>query len=535
MTLLDLSEAERLFYGADELSAVYRDGERLWPFGPDLLYAGGVAGAAFVPDAGAVFADTGGTTPTGVLGSIARINDVSGSANHALQATAGQRPILGRAPSSIRNLLLSTEDLTAAAWTADEGTTLAIVDSKWTRLTATADGSTDKRSRAWSVSAVPMEPSAPLVLSARFRLGGGQTTIALGAWQPTTKYGWAAYNTATATWSTHVVSTAGTFAGLAAVDEGDGVWWIAVLYTPHASQQGFTVRVVVHGGNGAAADLRFTPAQSGYMDVTDVQCERGSAPSNYQRVGVSSADITEDGVPSHPLVRFDLVDDRLAVPVPAAIAGDLVIAGRNGTWVQDVALAPGTYTIGPLGVPEEPHILTALGAIVGIALFDKTLADVERMRLMRYFGRRGAKGIFSLGPELLTNPSFDTAGGAGWTVSGPGVNWSTPGEVSVADVAGVDSYIAQEIPGVELAAVYCVEFNLLAKIGAGSLTFRFGRAVNLETYGSLSITAFGLGVHRAYFTAGSLAVHLTLVATAANQGGTLGSISCRRLIPGDLP
>lgn len=63
-------------------------------FSPVALFANSVRGVWFSPSPATCFTDTAGTTPCSVGDSVARMNDLSGNGNHALQATAASRPIL---------------------------------------------------------------------------------------------------------------------------------------------------------------------------------------------------------------------------------------------------------------------------------------------------------------------------------------------------------------------------------------------------------------------------------------------------------
>ena len=64
-------------------------------FTPTTLFAASEKGAWYDPsDLGSVWADTAATTPATVNGAVARINDKSANGNHAIQATAANRPIL---------------------------------------------------------------------------------------------------------------------------------------------------------------------------------------------------------------------------------------------------------------------------------------------------------------------------------------------------------------------------------------------------------------------------------------------------------
>ena len=82
-------------------------------FNPASLFAGGELG--FVYNAGnsaTVWTDTSGTTPAAINDLDARIDDTSGNAANATQASSGLRPVV----SARVNLLTKTEDYADSAW-----------------------------------------------------------------------------------------------------------------------------------------------------------------------------------------------------------------------------------------------------------------------------------------------------------------------------------------------------------------------------------------------------------------------------------
>lgn len=196
-------------------------------------------------------------------------------------------------------------------------------------------------------------------------------------------------------------------------------------------------------GTGAddRVSLAFTPTAGTLTltasgSVTEAQLEIG-ALSDYQDVGASNLDVTEAGVPSYGFVRPDLSDDVLPFTIPA-IDGDIVIAGRDGTWIEPAAPSAGTFEVGPTTYTGgTPGILSAVGDIVGMSLIDKTLTEAERQRVIRYYQSRGAKGLLVPGPELVANGTFDTDT-SGWTQIGVGSFVWDNGTIACSDVAGND-------------------------------------------------------------------------------------------------
>lgn len=140
--------------------------------------------------------------------------------------------------------------------------------------------------------------------------------------------------------------------------------------------------------------------------------------SSYQTVDVLGVGITEEGVPSYPFLRFDMSDDRLDTVLPQAVTGDVVIAGRNGSITTSHSYAANsTFQLGPTSYTGgTPGILRAIGDVVGWSILNKTLTTAERERLMRFYKRRGAKGLLVPGPELVVNGGFDMDL-SGWVTS----------------------------------------------------------------------------------------------------------------------
>jgi hypothetical protein len=96
--------------------------------------------------------------------------------------------------------------------------------------------------------------------------------------------------------------------------------------------------------------------------------------------------------------------------------GDIIIAGRNGSAITSGVKAPdGNVSLGPTSYTGgTPGILRAIGDVVGWSILNKTLTAAERERLMRFYKRRGAKGLLVPGgPELVVNGDFSN-GTAGW-------------------------------------------------------------------------------------------------------------------------
>jgi hypothetical protein len=166
-----------------------------------------------------------------------------------------------------------------------------------------------------------------------------------------------------------------------------------------------------------------------------LQAEVGGVTA-HQRVSANLADISDPGIRSDQFVRFDLSDDNLNRVLPQAVTGDVVIAGRNGSVIAPHSYAANsTFQLGPTSYTGgTPGILRAIGDVVGWSILGKTLTAAERERLMRFYKRRGAKGLLVPGPELVVNGGFDTdlsgwSSGSQWSWDNGRARYNGPGNV----------------------------------------------------------------------------------------------------------
>jgi hypothetical protein len=180
--------------------------------------------------------------------------------NHAVQATAANRPIYGVHPfGGRRNLLTWSQDVSNAVWVGANG---------WSATNST------------TVSASASGSSVRSIVSG---LVVGQTyTLSMDAQK-----------------------LSGAVTGLS-VDLGDG--GTAFLTLPTASVERLTVTRVV-GASGAFLDLVANGAGSFYL--SNIQLELGSTATAYQRV-TDRYNVTEAGVPSVSYLFFDGVNDSMS-------------------------------------------------------------------------------------------------------------------------------------------------------------------------------------------------------------------------------
>jgi hypothetical protein len=324
-----------------------------------------------------IFTDTGALVPADYGDPVARISDLkglNGDSRPALQSSTALRPVYGRGPlAGRRNLVLNSEDFTVlgfgfGAWSVNfrAQTTLGVED---------ALGGT---------SAVRIE-----------HVGDDSTADFNTRVQSTA--GELAYTSA------YVRRISGT--GLIQLSRGDGFGFRSI--NPTSEWQRFLIfddRQSSGGGQDRMGVRIHTPGD--VVDFCFPQYEYGGH-TPYQRVGVTAFDITEPvtGAASPAYLRFDLSDDKMTHTFPNGFTGDVMLFGRNGSWVEEnVTIAPnGGLDIGPRAVTGGiPGSLDAIGDVVGWLPVGRVLSEQERQYMVDYYKERGAKGLLVPGPELVT-------------------------------------------------------------------------------------------------------------------------------------
>lgn len=334
-----------------------------------------------VPSLDQVFSDTDGTTPAAFGGQIARLDDAGPNGRNAVQPGVAFRPVFGREPiTGRRNFLVRTEEFGAAGWVRENisasGTTVNLTAKSpfslgniGNRFLQNLTGLGNRLGRTFTATVLLppksmwSDPDAVLL----FGLVGG---------------------------------IAGAGVELTATDD-----YQLAVDTRTVESSGTVVSWVL------AADRDVT-----ITGIGRVQLEEASAATAYQRVG-SALDVTEAGVQSVRFIRFDLSDDVLPTVFPDGFAGDVFIAGRNGSWIErGVTVAPGgSLNIGPSTLTGGPAgLLAALGDIVGCAAVERALTDTEIARLVAYHRAKGAKGLLVPGPHLIANFGGPFAISDGW-------------------------------------------------------------------------------------------------------------------------
>lgn len=227
----------------------------------------------------------------------------------------------------------------------------------------------------------------------------------------------AVFNTATATWATQGLGTGATYA---AENLGSGLWKITLTVTVTSAGTVFVQRAVdqssVAGVSGGRTVL-----------LGPAQFEAGAAATPYQLVR-SSDEYYEAGYRNRGMWRPDFVDDSLTFTLPAAVDGELILLGRDGSWRETRLAAAGTQmVIGGTGAGTlaTPGILRATGPLVAMGFRQGALTADEWLRLKRRWRAEGARGELIAGANLILNGTFD-ADVSSWASFGDGtISWQS--------------------------------------------------------------------------------------------------------------
>lgn len=363
-----------------------------------------------------VFADPQALAPASIGGSVALVRDLRAldteASRDASQPNVAQRPLLGRAPLiGRRNLLLNTEALT---------------ESYWTRRNLFVSPTTGN---AWTLTSEPGIDIHPGITGPRDILqegddgwasvelrAGTHARVVIGFHEnaASNSAGRALFDLTTS----QVIATAGgsgytiRSADIESLEDG---WLRCSLNARQGSNRtlrGFIIRLAHPSRVGTlrSDDTRFSPEGHEHIFMRFPQVERVSR-TPYQRIGASDLDITEPvtGLPSPAFLRFDLSDDQLVHAFPDGFVGEVLIFGRNASWIApDVTVAPGgTLTIGPQGIAGLPEAFLAhLGDIVGWMPIGQSLDAQARAALLTHYRPKGARPFF---PALFEGASWNDA------------------------------------------------------------------------------------------------------------------------------
>lgn len=335
-------------------------------FSPRSIFSGGEAGVWInAAQEVSIFSNTSGTLPQATPGErVARAQDLSLNNLNAIQPSFALQPILGRAPiAGRRNMMRDTENL--AAWT---------------------NGDSSNPTEVYSD--VEIAPNATQTADVVHFNNPAGSTSRLVTGLPVT----AGQSYSVSFWAKAVEG---------AISTGFRVVWGARFgsasdpFDVSEQWQRFSfTRIAATSGN-ALSGVGLIMDEEKSISVWGWQFEPGATATPYQRV-VSQFDVTEAGVMSPAYMRFDLADDILPTIIPDGGTFDVMVFGRNGSWIErEVTItAGGSLNIGPTTITGGPAgLLAALGDIVGWLAVDRSLSGTEIARLMTYHKARSAADL----------------------------------------------------------------------------------------------------------------------------------------------
>ena len=334
------------------------------------LFGNNEAGGLWLPAQDTRFTDEAGTTPAGVDDTVARLNDSSGNASDATQATVAERPALGRTvEGGRRNQLQHTETFSTDFWV-------------WARIRALGSGSALVEAPDGTTTALYMQQeegqTTAGVVAAQipFSLGSDTTYFQVYAKAGEKKWMYVLLRSTSPVcrfWVNLETATIGSVGGSvtpSAEMTGDG--WVKVNAPYNNSNSHQTDRCNFYVADD---DNLTTVTDSGGIYIWHPQAEVGVAATDYQRVG-SELDVTESGKPELWYLKRDGIDDALIATFAASLgtACTISIADSSGVTTLTSQTIGTTYDL--LQSPE----------VFGVVVTDDALTTNEQTEVDTYLG-----------------------------------------------------------------------------------------------------------------------------------------------------
>lgn len=310
---------------------------------------------------------------------------------------------------------------------------------------------------------------------------------------------------------------------------GDGLRRASVVFAPETLANGTATQARIYVSvNAPTSSASTSGGGNNSVDgivVNYLQLEQAAASTPYQKVA-TAFDMTEAGYPAYGYARLDGADDKLTVTLPAPITGDLMIFGRNGSWIEaGVTLPSGAFDLGPTGTVLTPGVLRALGDLVGVVIIGRTTTATERALALRYFAARGAAGWLNSGAEMLSDGGF--ASPAQWSapVAGASISGGSlvfDGATSIASLATIVS--PATAPSIIIGASYLVTYTIVTS------TTNF---VSVGVGGAIGTSRSAAGTYVEVLVATTTASLLILARSAAGiRTGSIDNVSLKLIPPG---
>lgn len=264
--------------------------------------------------------------------------------------------------------------------------------------------------------------------------------------------------------------------------------------------------------------------------VTGYHAEFGLVKTPYQKV-TTVFDMTEANMPSFGFIRPDLGDDVLNATIPVAQTGDVLVFGRNGSWIEsNVTYGAGsTWAVGTKTITGLPqNLLSAIGDIVGIIAIGRTLTAIERTQALEYYKARGAAGWLVEGAEMLTNGQF-TTDLTGWTNENISRGTSTwvAGQAFLENTGTGNTILWQSVPTI-IGQAYSVKWDAVEANGvATARCFAGTNATNGANFSIISPTP--PSTNKAVFIATAATTFISLVAFGATGSAKFDNVSLKPL------
>lgn len=238
-------------------------------------------------------------------------------------------------------------------------------------------------------------------------------------------------------------------------------------------------------------------------------------------------------------LRFDLTDDKLTHTFPDGFTGDVMLFGRNGSWIENNITIPagGVLDIGPSTITGgTPGMLRALGDVVGWLPVGKVLSEAEKAYLVAYYRERGAKGLLMPGPELVTNggPFVDTAS---WTPVNAALS-VVGSNLRITGTGGTFARASATVNGLVVGQAYELSITLASASvsGVNGTAFWFSSGVSSSAITPISgVNTTITIIATATATSAVANLYATRNAEGLNEFSEWSSVSVRQLTPQEAP